>query len=160
MSPAGRPRETSIPYQLPGTVRKLILARDGHQCRNCGTRHRALQVHHLWPKQFGVDHSPANLITLCRQCHASYHPETQGTFFRDIFPALKRALGRLFGRGDQPLDTKISYALQLLVGDPEARFRSIQKEVIDTVLSGTSALGRHADRCRQIALLPDPRLAL
>lgn len=51
-------------------ARRLALARDGHRCRVCGADDRdALTVHHIYPKGLGGVNCPANLVTLCRQCH-------------------------------------------------------------------------------------------
>lgn len=64
-----RQRGTSWP-----TVREAILARDGHRCRRCGVscphpRHH--EVNHI--EQLAVAphrrYDPANLETLCRECH-------------------------------------------------------------------------------------------
>jgi 5-methylcytosine-specific restriction endonuclease McrA len=60
--------------------RKEILARDNHQCRNCGHQ-RDLQVHH---RQYRIikssqrylipwDYDSKLLITLCISCHEKGH---------------------------------------------------------------------------------------
>lgn len=49
--------------------RAYILERDGHQCRECGSR-RNLHVHHVVPVQIRPNHSSTNLITLCARCHS------------------------------------------------------------------------------------------
>jgi superfamily II DNA helicase RecQ len=154
----------STPYRLPEAVRTLILQRDEYRCRNCDSTAGALNVHHLWPKQFGIDHSPANLITLCRQCHAAYHPETQATFFLGVYQTLKRGLMKLFGDPAEP-EQKLTLALHLLVGDPQARFRSIQQQGIETVLRGGSALvvmptGAGKSLCYQVPALLFPEHTL
>ncbi|MBK8904133.1 MAG: DEAD/DEAH box helicase [Anaerolineaceae bacterium] len=63
--------------------RQIVLARDGHRCRNCGAEAKSgqgLHVHHIRPfRDFNYipgqnDHylqanQPENLITLCPSCH-------------------------------------------------------------------------------------------
>lgn len=60
---------------VPTATRKLVLARDGHRCRCCGTN-RNLVTHHIRYRSEGVDHSPHNLITLCNDvCHPLIHSD-------------------------------------------------------------------------------------
>lgn len=61
-------------------LRLLILERDGHQCRLCGSR-RELLVHHRqyhrkaqtgeWSKPW--EYHPILLVTLCGSCHSEGH---------------------------------------------------------------------------------------
>jgi len=62
------------------TKRKIILERDDHKCRNCGSE-SGLQVHH---RQYHIDLSTGEklspwqyrgryLISLCQECHSSGH---------------------------------------------------------------------------------------
>ena len=56
-------------------IRLSVLARDGYRCRDCGAADGMLEVHHVRPVSQGGDHSPGNLITLCRADHlARHHP--------------------------------------------------------------------------------------
>ncbi len=48
--------------------REFVLKRDSHWCRLCGST-KPLQVHHVWPVSYSSNHTPQNLITLCRKCH-------------------------------------------------------------------------------------------
>ena len=61
------------------TKRLQIIARDGHRCRMCDSRHN-LDVHHLYYSKYpdGRKVIPWNypddaLITLCRDCHNKTH---------------------------------------------------------------------------------------
>lgn len=65
-----RPRCSPEVWEL---IRKSVLARDGHICQGCGTG-AGLQVHHIQHVQHGGSDDPANLITLCDECHARIHP--------------------------------------------------------------------------------------
>ena len=49
-----------------------ILRRDEFTCQLCGS-YQHLQIHHLCPRSKGGDNSEANLLTLCRDCHADVH---------------------------------------------------------------------------------------
>ena len=53
-------------------VREYVLFRDGHKCFHCGKADVPLNVHHLESRKTGGN-SPANLITLCEECHKKYH---------------------------------------------------------------------------------------
>jgi 5-methylcytosine-specific restriction endonuclease McrA len=66
-----RPRLQLDP-ELYEQLRKQVLRRDGWKCQICGTRSN-LEVHHKEFRSEGGDDSEQNLITLCVECHASYH---------------------------------------------------------------------------------------
>ncbi len=53
-------------------IRRQILSRDKFQCQRCDSN-KKLEVHHIKPISQGGNHNPANLITLCKDCHI---PET------------------------------------------------------------------------------------
>ena len=57
---------------LPPRARRQTLERDSYRCSRCNAT-RGLQVHHIHEKQFGGDHAPENLRTLCRACHELVH---------------------------------------------------------------------------------------
>ena len=58
-------------------IRAYVLHRDKYMCQLCGKRNALFQLHHIIPKsQNGKDH-PDNLITLCPDCHARVHNDTQ-----------------------------------------------------------------------------------
>ncbi len=53
-------------------VRAFVLGRDKHRCRACSSSH-GLDVHHVIMRSLGGSDGPKNLVSLCRQCHASVH---------------------------------------------------------------------------------------
>jgi len=53
-------------------LRQEVLRRDGWRCQSCGSMSN-LEVHHQHFRSRLGDDSEANLITLCRVCHASAH---------------------------------------------------------------------------------------
>jgi hypothetical protein len=54
-------------------MRYLVLARDGHMCRICGSK-EDLEVHHMLALHLDGKSTMKNLITLCKSCHV-YAPE-------------------------------------------------------------------------------------
>jgi 5-methylcytosine-specific restriction endonuclease McrA len=60
--------------------RRIILNRDGNQCRSCGSRH-GLHVHHrqyhtdakTGQRKMPWDYANRYLITLCANCHQNGH---------------------------------------------------------------------------------------
>jgi len=69
----GRPGERNR-AAVPPSVRREVLARDGHRCRvpGCG-RNRFIEVHHVRPRAAGGLNRPENLVTLCSACHGVLH---------------------------------------------------------------------------------------
>ncbi|HGY89794.1 MAG TPA: AAA family ATPase [Planctomycetes bacterium] len=61
-----------LPLPTPPALRRRILARDGHRCRNCGLK-TSLHAHHIRPRSEGGPTTPRNLVTLCTSCHALVH---------------------------------------------------------------------------------------
>ena len=58
--------------EIPQWLRRKVLARDGHRCRCCGSRH-SLHMHHIiWFSRGGKTRFD-NLVTLCRGCHTLVH---------------------------------------------------------------------------------------
>jgi 5-methylcytosine-specific restriction endonuclease McrA len=53
-------------------ARIVVLDRDKHVCRACGSKH-GLDVHHVVMRSLGGSDEPENLIALCRECHQSVH---------------------------------------------------------------------------------------
>ncbi|MGD1042505.1 MAG: HNH endonuclease [Sedimentisphaerales bacterium] len=51
-------------------IRKDVLSRDENKCRLCNKEDN-LHVHHVKPISKGGNHTPQNLITLCKVCHES-----------------------------------------------------------------------------------------
>jgi len=66
------PPEERTDTDIPAEIRRDILHRDDHCCRNCHTR-VSVRIHHLVPREHGGDHSPRNLVTLCIACHSLIH---------------------------------------------------------------------------------------
>jgi len=54
------------------SLRRRVLERDGHRCRQCRSPGR-LQIHHIHEQNQGGRHEPDNLMTLCQSCHAMMH---------------------------------------------------------------------------------------
>lgn len=56
--------------------RNVILERDQHQCRICGSNHN-LQVHHVKysPGKRAWEYPNLDLITLCKDCHEKVHQD-------------------------------------------------------------------------------------
>ena len=52
--------------------RSLVLLRDNHQCKKCGST-RSLQVHHLSGYSQLPKEPIACLVTLCAKCHQKQH---------------------------------------------------------------------------------------
>ena len=68
-------------------LREYILHRDGHKCQNPDCENKSkqpiLQVHHLgfWKLPPDRTDRPANLVTLCDQCHTSKNHQPKGKLF-------------------------------------------------------------------------------
>jgi len=79
----GRNRRT-----IPPSVRRRVLARDGHHCRAPGCRSSTfLVVHHIVPREQGGSNRLENLITLCSRCHVFLHKRADacaGTSVQDL----------------------------------------------------------------------------
>jgi len=50
-------------------IKGSILIRDKYTCKVCGTVHMSNQVDHVVPLEKGGSNDPANLQTLCIECH-------------------------------------------------------------------------------------------
>ncbi len=82
----GQPNRATI----PPSVRREVLARDGHRCRTAGCGGvRFLDVHHIVPREHGGSNDPDNLITLCCACHRMIHERSNAV---DAWP-LRRGSG-------------------------------------------------------------------
>lgn len=58
--------------QVTPSMRRRVLERDGHRCRQCRSPVR-LQIHHIHQQNQGGSHEPNNLLTLCQTCHGMIH---------------------------------------------------------------------------------------
>jgi 5-methylcytosine-specific restriction endonuclease McrA len=61
-------------------LRDAVVERDGHVCQDCGRTLGRLpkwytEVHHIIPRVKGGGDHPANLKTLCVECHRKYTDE-------------------------------------------------------------------------------------
>jgi group II intron reverse transcriptase/maturase len=54
-------------------LRLAVLARDGYQCTQCGSKDN-LHIHHRQPRRQNGPHQMDNLQTLCQQCHIQTTP--------------------------------------------------------------------------------------
>lgn len=54
-------------------MKAYVKWRDGYKCRVCGKEHVRLQVHHRQQRKDGGSNRPANLVTVCEDCHKAYH---------------------------------------------------------------------------------------
>jgi hypothetical protein len=73
---------------IPPSVRREVLARDGHRCRTagCGSA-RFLDVHHIVPRGDGGSNRPDNLITVCGACHRMIHERSGAAV---VWPLLRQ----------------------------------------------------------------------
>lgn len=67
---------------IPLATRRLVLDRDRHRCRWCGVTNARLDLHHINYRSAGGDHSPSNLISLCRKHHELVHTN------KNVYPEL------------------------------------------------------------------------
>jgi len=140
-------------------VRAIVLARDSHTCRECGSAcsRGEADVHHLIPRAAGGADDPANLITLCDGCHAAHHPNLHGTLARRTIERWGLRLARWLDQRHQltGIDESLGAVLRLLGA---ARFRSPQLEVVLAALRGeslllVSATGSGKSLCFQVPIL-------
>jgi len=160
--------------------KQIARERDENKCVVCGTTEN-IQVHHIFPKsqmqwlRGSKDvNSIDNLITLCPEHHASMHPELQLVtnrrkgfvyFYKAFIKMVKRFQLLLTGITNFNNYEKYSFILKLLTGSD--KFRGIQYEVIDSVISKKDTLvvmptGSGKSACFQIPaiLLPNQTLVL
>lgn len=84
----GRPQRKETPVRLlDDLARQVVLHRDGHKCRRCGTAEPPLDCAHVYSRRHhAVRWDPDNLLTLCRRCHNRCHsnPAEFMHWFRDM----------------------------------------------------------------------------
>lgn len=140
------------------TARQHALERDGYRCRRCGNDERGeLDVHHRMPRALKVDHSPANLITLCDTCHAGIHLNLQVSLARRVIQRWAVRIARLVDRaGDLPPENlDLTPVLQAL---HKERLLPGQLHVILAILRGDDVLavrptGSGKSMCFQVPTL-------
>lgn len=129
----------NIDYEpAPPEQRRDRFQLDNNQCRLCGVGsedYAVLEAHHITPVNEGGDHSLENLITLCHECHRSYH-------------SLKRLRAADFGLGALSYEpTPSDLMVVLAVGaHGKATTRTIASTVGKTI-EGTS------QRCYKLTAL-------
>ena len=66
-------RRTTV-KELDALCRKVVFARDGNRCRNCGQTTGLLDWAHVLSRRHPkTRHDPENAVVLCRKCHMVYH---------------------------------------------------------------------------------------
>ncbi len=61
---------------LWNTIRTRVMLRDNDKCRECGKK--VSQVHHLsYAPEVMAGHDDSQLVSLCRACHKTKHPDKQ-----------------------------------------------------------------------------------
>src|SRR5262245_49888059 len=140
-------------------VRAIVLARDKRCCKGCGELcpKGEADVHHLVPRATGGVDDPSNLITLCDGCHATRHPNLQGTLARRVIERWGLRLAKWLDRHGAltDLDDSLGTTLRLL---GVTRFRTPQLEVVLAALRGeslllVSATGSGKSLCFQVPIL-------
>ncbi len=53
------------------SIRRIIFARDGHECAYCGTTEGPFEIDHKTPRSRGGTNDPENLAVACRTCNRS-----------------------------------------------------------------------------------------
>lgn len=147
------------------TSRRYALERDGYACQLCGHASRSeLDVHHRMPRSIRIDHSPANLITLCDACHAGVHLNMQVSLAQTMIRRWAIRVAKMLDRkGELPEDTaEISLALHAL---GKSHLRPGQLDIILAVLRGDDVLavrptGSGKSICFQVPALLDPGTTL
>ncbi len=156
---------TSFPIDAWPAERKAALVRDGHRCQRCGAVNRSeLDVHHRMPRSIKVDHSAANLITLCDGCHASLHLNLQVGLARRVIQRWAVRVARLIDlHGELPkTNLDLGPVLQVL---GKTKLRDGQLPVILAILAGKNVLavrptGSGKSLCFQVPILLSPGTGL
>jgi ATP-dependent DNA helicase RecQ len=139
-------------------ARRAALLRDEYCCQRCGaSKLSELDVHHRVPRSLGVDHSLANLITLCDGCHAALHLNLQVGLARGVLQRWAVRLARWldFQRELPPGNLDLGPVLRLL---GKERLREGQLPVILAILAGKDVLavrptGSGKSLCFQVPVL-------
>lgn len=122
-------------------VRRVVLARDEHRCRDCGEKpdRRDLDVHHLVRRADGGRDEASNCITLCDGCHAARHPRLQVALSGRMMRRWALRVAHWLDRSRQlPAETRALQAGLSLFG--VERFRDGQLDIVLAALRGESLL--------------------
>lgn len=138
MSPSSFVRAQSHEW---GTVREVVLKRDGYKCKQCGVSSRAAEtdVHHLLPRSAGGMDEPSNLVTLCDGCHAAHHPKLAGRLARRTIENWAVRLALWLDRHGSISEATRNFGPALRLFGLE-RFRDGQLPVVEAALRGHSLL--------------------
>jgi len=119
---------------IPPSVRRRVLARDGHRCRTPGCGRRTLlELHHRVPVARGGTNHASNLVTSCHGCHQALHAmpgaDSPAPGYR-LDPSIARDEGVV---RDAHLDARTTHAHVTTAGYEPAR---IMPGAIRTALEG------------------------
>ncbi|HVA08725.1 MAG TPA: DEAD/DEAH box helicase, partial [Acidimicrobiales bacterium] len=157
--------ETALVADDWPVARRAALARDGFRCQKCGASNRSeLDVHHRMPRSIKVDHSAANLVTLCDGCHASLHLNLQVGLARRVIQRWAVRVARLVDFRDE-LPKTIQDLGPVLGVLGKSTLRDGQLPVILAILAGENVLavrptGSGKSLCFQVPALLKPGTAL
>ena len=146
-------------------ARRAALVRDRYRCAKCGADNPSeLHVHHRMPRSIQVDHSAANLITLCSGCHAALHLNLQVSLARRMIQRWAVRLARVLDfRHEIPTsDVDFGPVLQVL---GKQKLRDGQLPIILAILAGKDVLavrptGSGKSLCFQVPVLLHPGTGL
>ena len=146
-------------------ARQAALVRDGYRCTKCGADNRSeLDVHHRMPRSILVDHSAANLTTLCDGCHAALHLNLQVGLARGVIQRWAVRLARVldFYHELPTSDVNFGPVLQVL---GKQKLREGQLPIILAILAGKDVLavrrtGSGKSLCFQVPVLLRPGTGL
>ena len=60
--------------------KQRVFARDGRQCRYCGSDEEPLHIDHIIPRKAGGTHDLDNLQVLCKACNLRKSSKAEGVF--------------------------------------------------------------------------------
>jgi 5-methylcytosine-specific restriction endonuclease McrA len=60
--------------------KQRVFARDGRQCRYCGSDEEPLHIDHIIPRKAGGTHDLDNLQVLCKSCNLRKSSKQEGVF--------------------------------------------------------------------------------
>src|SRR5260221_506016 len=156
---------TNSPDDAWPAARHTALERDGHRCVTCGADNPAeLDVHHRMPRSIQVDHSAANLITLCDGCHAALHLNLQVGLARGVIQRWAVRLARVLDVRHELLTSEADFGPVLQVLGKQ-KLRDGQLPIILAILAGKDVLavrptGSGKSLCFQVPVLLRPGAGL
>jgi ATP-dependent DNA helicase RecQ len=139
-------------------ARHAALVRDEYRCAKCGADNPSeLDVHHRMPRSIQVDHSAANLITLCDGCHAALHLNLQVGLARGVIQRWAVRLARVLDFRHELPTSDVDFGLELQVLGKQ-KLRDGQLPIILAILAGKDVLavrptGSGKSLCFQVPVL-------